>query len=117
MSSKKAKRKKSKNTMENAPSLLKEILKDIFIAHWFVSSLILIMVVSAMTLARTSHQKRTAVAEWQTLREENQKLQIEWQSLRLEMSSLTESDRISRMARKQLDMIKVNTENEKIISL
>ncbi len=117
MPSKKTKREKSKKTMEKSPSLLKEILKDVLVVHWFMSSLILIMVISAMTLAKTSHEKRRAIAKWQSLREENQKLQIEWQSLRLEMSSLSESDRISRMARKQLDMIKVNTENEKIISL
>ena len=99
------------------PSLLKEIFSDLLMTHWFLSILVVLFIASAMLQARTSHETRRAVAKWQNLRDESQQQQIEWQALRLEMSSLTEADRISRLARKQLNMVEVNNENEKIISL
>jgi len=106
-----------KDSKDKIPSLVKEILLDIFYKHWIMSSLVMLLIVSAMLQAKTSHEARRAVAKWQVLREQNQRQQIVWQELRLEMTSLSEADRISRLARKQLDMIKVTTENEKIISL
>jgi len=99
------------------PSLVKEILLDVFYKHWVMSCLVLLLILSAMLQAKTSHDVRRAVANWQSLRELNQQQQIVWQELRLEMTSLSEADRISRLARKKLDMIEVTTENEKIISL
>jgi cell division protein FtsL len=114
--SSKQKAKKNKVT-DKKPSLIKEILSDLLLTHWFLSSLVVLFIASAMLQARTSHETRRAVAKWQSLREQSQQQQIKWQALRLEMSSLTEADRISRLARKQLNMIKVTTENEKIISL
>jgi len=107
-------RKDSKN---NRPSLVKEILSDIFIKHWIMSCLALLLIMTAMLQAKTSHEIRKAVADWQSLKEENQQLQIVWQELRLEITSLSEADRISRLAREQLDMIEVTTKNERIISL
>ena len=111
------KKKKAKLANSNSPSLLKEIAGDLFVRHWFVSLLVIIAVVSAMHLASTSHDVRRAVAESQQHREQRQQQEIKWQTLRLEMSSLSEADRISRLARKQLKMIEVNTKNEKIITL
>jgi len=99
------------------PSLIKEIFSDLLMTHWLLSVLVVLFIASAMLQARTSHETRMAVAKWQNLRDESQQQQIEWQALRLEMSSLTEADRISRLARKQLNMIKVTSKNEKIISL
>lgn len=102
---------------DKKPSLVKEIFADLLLNHWFLSSLVVLFIASAMLQARTSHETRRAVAKWQSLREESQQQQIKWQALRLEMSSLTEADRISRLARKQLNMVEVTTEKEKIISL
>ncbi len=109
--------KRKTKVTDKTPSLVKEILSDVLLTHWFLSSLVVLFIASAMLQARTSHETRRAVAKWQSLREESQQLQIKWQALRLEMTSLTEADRISRLARKQLNMIEVTTENEKIISL
>ena len=109
--------KKKKIDSDKVPSLLKEIANDLLVKHWFVSLLVVIAVASSMHLANTSHDVRRAVANSQQLREERQKLEIEWQTLRLEMTSLSEADRISRLAKKQLKMIEVTVENEKIITL
>ncbi len=113
----KGKKKSRKTTTNKPPSLLKEITQDLLVRHWFVSLLMIVAVVSAMKLANTSHDVRRAVAESQQLREKRQQQEIEWQTLRLEMTSLTEADRISRLAKKQLEMIEVSTKNEKIITL
>jgi len=110
-------KKKEKLANSKPPSLLTEIAGDLFTRHWFVSLLVIMAVASAMHLANTSHDVRRAVAESQQHREQRQQQEIEWQTLRLEMSSLSEADRISRLAKKQLKMIEVNTKNEKIITL
>ncbi len=113
-----AKRKKRQTKPgERPPSLVKALARDIFIEHWFVSFLAVLVVGSSMLLANTSHDVRRAVAESQQLREQRQQREIEWQVLRLEMTSLSESDRISRLAREQLRMVEVTTKNEKIITL
>ena len=102
---------------DKKPSLVKEVFVDLLLIHWFLSSLVVLFIASAMLQAKTSHETRRSVAKWQSLREQSQQQQIKWQALRLEMSSLTEADRISRLARKQLNMVEVTTEKEKIINL
>jgi len=113
----KDKKKPRKKIANKPPSLLKEITADLLVRHWLVSLLAIATVISAMKLANTSHDVRRAVAESQQLREQRQQQEIEWQTLRLEMTSLTEADRISRLAKEQLEMIEVSTKNEKIITL
>lgn len=108
---------KKRKVSNKVPSLVKAILTDLFVVHWFLSLLVIVLIITAMLQAKTSHDVRRAVATTQELREQSQQLQIDWQALRLEMTSLTEADRISRLARKNLNMIKVTTENEKVITL
>ena len=102
---------------DRAPSLVREVLSDLLIRRWFLTLLVLMAVTSAMLQAKTSHEVRRAVAESQKLREERQKKEINWQALRLEMTSLSEANRILSLAKKELDMIEVNTKSEKIITL
>jgi len=104
------------NLHEQAPSLVKALFRDVF-DHWIMSLLAILAVGSSMLLANTSHDVRRAVAEFQALREEQQQQEIEWQVLRLEMTSLSETDRISRLAKNRLKMINVTTRDEKIITL
>jgi cell division protein FtsL len=114
----KARAKRTKNGQSGTtPSLIKVLFVDVFAKHWLVALLSTLVVFSAMYQAKTSHDTRRAVAESQKLRETQQKLEIDGQSLRLEITSLTEADRISSLAKKQLDMIEVTTNNEKIITL
>lgn len=109
--------KTNKNNKEELPSLVKEIVSDLLIKNWLLSLLIVIAVLSAMFQVKTSHEVRSAFAEFQQLREERQQQDINLQTHRLEMTSLSETNRILSLAKKKLDMIKVNDKNEKIITL
>lgn len=102
---------------DKQPSLIRELSKDIFSRFWLITLLAISVVFSAMFQAKTSHEARKSVAESQKLREQRQQQEIEMQSLRLELTSLTEANRISSLAKKQLNMIGTNTKNEKIITL
>jgi cell division protein FtsL len=111
-------KKQKKLALKNAqPSLLGEMFNDVFKTFWLVSLLGVLAVLSAMFQAKTTHDARKAVAESQKLREQRQQYEIELQALRIELTSLTEANRISSLAKKELDMIEVNTSNEKIITL
>lgn len=109
--------KKSKKIANQAPSLIKALMQDIFVRHWFVSAMALLCVVSGMMLALSSHSARRLTTEWQQLRQQHQSEQLNWGALRLELTSLREADRVSGLAKKQLGMIEVNSKNEKVISL
>lgn len=111
------KKKGVKSSTLKAPSLVKEIVSDVFIKHWYITLLAILTITSAMILAKTSHESRRAIALSQILREERQQNEIEFQGLRLEITSLSEANRISSLAKKELKMIDVNTNNEKIITL
>ena len=116
--SKESPKKQKKLPLKNThPSLLGALFSDVFRTYWLVSLLGIITVLSAMFQAKTTHDARKAVAESQKLREQRQQYEIELQALRLELTSLTEANRISSLAKKNLDMIEVSTKNEKIITL
>jgi cell division protein FtsL len=107
---------KSQSTQQ-PPSLLKAVFVDLFVRHWLVTLIALLMVVSGMSLALTSHKMRRSTADLEQLKSEYQESQVEWESLRLELTALTEPDRVSHIARKELGMVEVTTKNEKVISL
>ncbi len=109
--------KKTKKKSTKPPSLIKALLVDIFVSYWMVTALGCVFVCSSMMLAYAGHDNRRLTTEWQKLRQSHQDVQAEWKSLRLEQSALRESDRISDLARKQLNMLDVNSKNEKVISL
>ena len=111
--------KKAKPTKQaqSAPSLLKVLLVELLLRHWLVSLLAVSLVLSSMWLANTSHANRKLTAQWDSLRQAQQNEQIAWESLRLELTALSEADRISNLAKKQLGMIEVTTKNEKVITL
>ncbi|MDQ7050788.1 MAG: cell division protein FtsL [Enterobacterales bacterium] len=84
------------------PSLGLEILKDIVFKQGVISGLLFLLVASAMIQAQNSNQVRRAVAQSQSLREQTQKEQIQSQTLRLELTSLSEADRVSSLASKKV---------------
>jgi cell division protein FtsL len=107
----------NKNNKEKLPSLVKEILSDLLIKNWLISLLVVIVILSAMFKAKTSHEVRRAFADYQQLREERQQQDINLQKHRLEVTSLSEANRILSLAKKELGMIKVNDKNERVITL
>ena len=83
-----ASKKKQKKMENKAPSLLKVLAFDIFVRHWWVSALAVLLVISAMMLAHTSHEARRMTADFQTLRQSYSDEQVVWEALRLEMDNL-----------------------------
>jgi cell division protein FtsL len=110
-------KKNTNKASNNAPSLLKVLLSDIFVSHWMVTLLALLFVFSAMTLSQTTHDSRRLLSQWQKLRQLHETEQMAWDSLRLELTSLSEAHRISSLAKSQLGMVEVRAHNEKVISL
>lgn len=108
---------REKTKKKAAPSILKALLDDLFVKHWLVSSLALIFLMSATLLVYKKHDLRRSTADWQSLVKEQQRQQTKWDALHLELSSLSEADRISNIAKKKLDMQEVNASNEQVISL
>jgi len=108
---------KQAKTAKQAPSLLKVLVLDLIVRHWLVTALAVLFVISSMHLASTSHTARKLTAEWQKLRDSQQEQQVAHESLRLELTTLSEADRISNLAKKQLGMVEVTTKNEKVITL
>lgn len=105
------------NKSSKTPSLLKQLLSDIFVSHWLVTTLALVFIASSMLLAKNAHESRRLTAEWQKLRQENHQQQQSMASYRLELTSLSEADRISRLAKKQLGMVEVSSKSEKVVTL
>jgi len=111
-----ANRKNTKKTGEKAPVLLSLLLRDVFVRYWPVTLLAVFTVFSAILLARTAHDSRRLTAQWEQLRQQQQQQQIAWESLRLEVTTLSEPDRIASLAKKQLGMVEVSRANEKVVS-
>jgi|GEM_PF-2959441 len=109
--------KQNNNVSNKQPSLLKVLLFDIFVRHWIVTATALLFVSSAMLLAHTTHDARRLTSELQSLNQLQQSQQVDWESLRLELTSLSEADRISSLAKSQLGMVEVKIHDEKVISL
>ncbi len=112
-----AKKDNKKSTKVEQPVLVKALFTDIFVRHWFVTLLAIFLVFSAIQLTQTTHKARSFTAELQIEKKRQRELQIQWESLRLEFTTLTEADRISSEAKKQLQMEEVTLKNEKVISL
>ena len=112
-----AKKGKNKKSTTPAPVLIKVLAVDFFVRYWMVTALAFLLVFSAMMLSQTNHQSRRYTAEFQAEKKRQRDLQIQWDSLRLELTTLTEADRISSEAKKRLDMEEVTIKNEKVISL
>jgi len=116
MTERSANRTNAKKTGEKVPALLSLLLRDVFVRYWPVTLLAVFTVFSAILLARTAHDTRRLTAQWEQLRQQQQQQQIAWESLRLEITTLSEPDRIANLAKKQLGMIEVSRANEKVIS-
>jgi cell division protein FtsL len=109
--------KKSQNKTNNTPSLLKVLWLDLFVRHGVVTALAFLTVGSSMLLTVTTHDSRRLTAQLEQLENEQQVKQVAWESLRLELTSLSEADRLSSLAKEELNMIEVKSHNEKVISL
>ncbi len=111
------KRAVSKSAQQTAPSLLKVLLVDLFVTYWLIAILAVAFSFSAIMLIYKSHDSRRLTTKWQSLTQQQHQQQLKSDALRLELTSLSESDRIFTLAKKKLGMIEVNANNEEVISL
>ena len=70
----------------------------------FVILLIAINLVSGLTIVYSEHQRRQLFAQLQSLKTQQNDLELEWQLLQLEQSTLTAQSVIDEKARTQLGM-------------
>lgn len=104
-------------TKADVPSLLRVVLIDLLIRHWFISVLVVLFVFSSMMRAHHSHKVRRLTAEWQNLRQEHHRQQLLLASSRLELTTISEANRILELSKKKLGMVEVTTKNEVVLSL
>ena len=69
-----------------------------------VSILMLAVVMSAVTVVRTHHVRRSLFVELDQIEAHRDRLQIEWGRLQLEQSTWAANDRIERIAAEKLDL-------------
>ncbi len=73
--------------------------------HSFFNFLLALLVfISAVALVVTRHETRLAFAEWQSLQEKRDALNVEWGRLQLEQSTWGRPERVERLAVERLNM-------------
>ena len=75
-----------------------------------------LVVISAVMVAKQTHQYRQATIEYKQLQDEQTALDLQWQKLSLEQSALSEHSRIEALAEKRLNMKQLDQDSEIIIS-
>lgn len=111
------KRAASKSNQQTAPSLLKVLMFDLFVNYWLMTLLLVALSFSAILLVYKSHDSRRLTAKFQSLTQQQHQQQLKSDALHLELTTLSESNRILNFAKKELGMIEVNASNERVISL
>jgi cell division protein FtsL len=108
---------KPSSVKQAQPSLLKALLLDCFVNYRVIVLLVIMACWSAMLLIYKSHDSRRLTAKLEALKQEQHQQKFNSDTLNLELTSLTESHRISSLAKKKLGMVGVNKSNEKVVSL
>ncbi|WP_095498137.1 cell division protein FtsL [Paraferrimonas haliotis] len=96
--------------------LWRVIIADLW-AHKWVLLLSLVVIANAMVVVYTSDANRNLTSQWDKLLKQRDKLDIEWRHLLLEEQTQAEHSRVSRVARKELDMVRPAPKDEKVVRL
>ncbi|MDO6618522.1 MULTISPECIES: cell division protein FtsL [unclassified Shewanella] len=102
-----------------APSsinLSRIVLADIW-QHKWILLLTLIVVGNAMSVVYTSYATRKQTSQLDQLLQERDRLDIEWRNLLLEEQSKSEHSRVTRIATKDLKMVRPLPKEEVVIRL
>lgn len=86
-----------------------------FIKVFIVPSLVVVLLVSSMAVIFSKHQSRSLFIDIQKQEKRLDDYEVEWGRLQLELTMLTEENRVERVAQQQLKLIM--PEREKIIFL
>lgn len=96
------------------PSLL-SVLFDDFRQHLVLVLLFLAVITSAMAIIYVSHSHRLLTSERDNLLSARDELDIEWRHLQIEQNTLTEHNRVARIAEQRLNMIRAEADNEVLV--
>jgi len=86
-----------------------------FVKVFIVPSLVVVLLVSSMAVIFSKHQSRSLFIDIQKQEKRLDDYEVEWGRLQLELTMLTEENRVERVAQQQLKLIM--PEREKIIFL
>lgn len=69
-----------------------------------VSTMLLLVIASALSVVHAKHQSRKLFAQLQSLTKQSDELDVEWGKLQLEQSAWSRHERIEKVARDQLGL-------------
>ena len=96
------------------PALV-SVLFDDFRQHLVLVLLFLMPITSALAVIYVSHGHRLLTIERDELLSERDALDIEWRHLQIEQNTLTEHNRVERIAEQRLNMVRAEAEQEVLV--
>ncbi|GGZ07770.1 MULTISPECIES: cell division protein FtsL [Shewanella] len=98
------------------PNLARIVMLDIWHHKWLLLMSCFVLG-NAVAVVYTSHISRYQTSQLSKLQQERDRLDIEWRNLLLEEQSLAEHSRVTRIATKELDMVRPLPNEEVIVRL
>nr|WP_228497485.1 cell division protein FtsL [Shewanella intestini] len=95
-------------------SLPKIVIQDLW-RHKVMVLLAILVLFNAIAVVLTADKTRKLTSKWDVLQQSQDRYDIEWRNLLLEEQSLSEHSRVTRIATKQLDMVRPMPKEEIII--
>lgn len=96
------------------PGLLSVMFTDLR-QHWMLVLLCMAIVISALAVIYISHSHRLLTMERDRLLSQRDDLDIEYRHLQIEQNTLTEHNRVERIAEQQLDMVRPEGKQEVLV--
>ncbi|WP_127347633.1 cell division protein FtsL [Pseudidiomarina mangrovi] len=96
------------------PGLLSVMFTDLR-QHWMLVLLCMAIVISALGVIYISHSHRLLTMERDQLLSQRDDLDIEYRHLQIEQNTLTEHNRVERIAEQQLDMVRPEGKQEVLV--
>ncbi|MBD1574232.1 cell division protein FtsL [Vibrio sp. S17_S38] len=104
-------------TNQIPPSLIRAIWRDLTSIGKFPLLLLVLIFATSIGVVLTTYQTRTQITLRDGLLENREKLDSEWRNLILEENALAEHTRVQRIAIKDLDMKRPDSDKEVIVNL
>ncbi|RZQ56149.1 cell division protein FtsL [Pseudidiomarina tainanensis] len=96
------------------PALLTVLFEDLR-QHLVLVLLFLMVIGSAMAVIYVSHSHRLLTIERDDLLSQRDEIDIEWRHLQIEQNTLTEHNRVERIAQQRLNMVRAEAEQEVLV--
>lgn len=99
---------------KRVPALI-SVLWDDLRQHLVLVLLFLMVIGSAMAVIYVSHSHRLLTIERDQLLSQRDDIDIEWRHLQIEQNTLTEHNRVERIAQQRLGMVRPEPEQEVLV--